>query len=1075
MPGRKDLNKILLIGSGPITIGQACEFDYSGTQACKVLKSEGINVVLINSNPATIMTDPEFSNRTYIEPITVEFVEKVIRKEMPDAILPTLGGQTGLNIAIGLHESGALKRYGVELIGANIESIYKAESRDRFKEAMERIGLKTPRSGYARSLDEAVAISRIIGFPVIIRPSFTLGGTGGGIAFNLDELMLTATAGLELSPKNEILIEQSIIGWKEFELEVMRDFKDNVVIVCSIENFDPMGIHTGDSITVAPAQTLTDKEYQAMRDASIAIMREIGIQTGGSNIQFAVNPANGDMVVIEMNPRVSRSSALASKATGFPIAKIATLLAIGYSLDEIPNDITKKTPSCFEPALDYVVVKVPRWSMEKFPGAEISLNVSMKSVGEVMAIGRTFKEALQKAIRSLETGRHGLGSDNQETRQMKTEPIEELLRKPTPERIFFIKDALKDGLSVEKVSGITKVDPWFISNINELVDFEEKIGGIKLPDLTYEQLRTAKQHGYSDMQIAFLTGSDAASVRKRRLELNIKPTYKVIDTCAAEFESSTPYLYSTYEQEDESNVSKKKKVVIIGSGPSRIGQGIEFDYCCVHASMALKELGIESIMINCNPETVSTDYDTSDKLYFEPLTYEDVKNIIDNEKPYGVIVQLGGQTPLKLSSRLHADGIRILGTPFEQIDIAEDRSKFRKLLNDLKIPQPSSGIAINRDEMIRITNSMGFPLLLRPSYVLGGALMRIIYEENALYAYLEDVERLQVDYPILIDKFLEDAIELDVDALADGDDLVIGAILEHIEEAGIHSGDSACVTPPYSVSNHTIATIEEYTSTLARKLKIVGLLNVQYAVKNDVVYALEVNPRASRTVPFISKATGIPMAKIATKLMLGKKLYELGVRRRFNRNYYCVKEAVLPFNRFPGSDTLLGPEMKSTGEVMGMDTTFGRAYAKSQVAANVKMPEESKNIFISVCDRDKRNIIFIAKKLKDMGFKIFATDGTGEVLSRNGVPCEKVLKIREGRPNVLDLIKNGEIDLIINTPMGNTSRSDGYYLRTAAVNYGVPSITTLFGASAFVQGIESYLNQNLDVKCLQDYLKEHLI
>ena len=1075
MPGRKDLNKILLIGSGPITIGQACEFDYSGTQACKVLKSEGINVVLINSNPATIMTDPEFSNRTYIEPITVEFVEKVIRKEMPDAILPTLGGQTGLNIAIGLHESGALKRYGVELIGANIESIYKAESRDRFKEAMERIGLKTPRSGYARSLDEAVAISRIIGFPVIIRPSFTLGGTGGGIAFNLDELMLTATAGLELSPKNEILIEQSIIGWKEFELEVMRDFKDNVVIVCSIENFDPMGIHTGDSITVAPAQTLTDKEYQAMRDASIAIMREIGIQTGGSNIQFAVNPANGDMVVIEMNPRVSRSSALASKATGFPIAKIATLLAIGYSLDEIPNDITKKTPSCFEPALDYVVVKVPRWSMEKFPGAEISLNVSMKSVGEVMAIGRTFKEALQKAIRSLETGRHGLGSDNQETRQMKTEPIEELLRKPTPERIFFIKDALKDGLSVEKVSGITKVDPWFISNINELVDFEEKIGGIKLPDLTYEQLRTAKQHGYSDMQIAFLTGSDAASVRKRRLELNIKPTYKVIDTCAAEFESSTPYLYSTYEQEDESNVSKKKKVVIIGSGPSRIGQGIEFDYCCVHASMALKELGIESIMINCNPETVSTDYDTSDKLYFEPLTYEDVKNIIDNEKPYGVIVQLGGQTPLKLSSRLHADGIRILGTPFEQIDIAEDRSKFRKLLNDLKIPQPSSGIAINRDELIRITNSMGFPLLLRPSYVLGGALMRIIYEENALYAYLEDVERLQVDYPILIDKFLEDAIELDVDALADGDDLVIGAILEHIEEAGIHSGDSACVTPPYSVSNHTIATIEEYTSTLARKLKIVGLLNVQYAVKNDVVYALEVNPRASRTVPFISKATGIPMAKIATKLMLGKKLYELGVRRRFNRNYYCVKEAVLPFNRFPGSDTLLGPEMKSTGEVMGMDTTFGRAYAKSQVAANVKMPEESKNIFISVCDRDKRNIIFIAKKLKDMGFKIFATDGTGEVLSRNGVPCEKVLKIREGRPNVLDLIKNGEIDLIINTPMGNTSRSDGYYLRTAAVNFGVPSITTLFGASAFVQGIESYLNQNLDVKCLQDYLKEHLI
>ena len=1075
MPRRKDLNKILLIGSGPITIGQACEFDYSGTQACKVLKSEGINVVLINSNPATIMTDPEFSNRTYIEPITVEFVEKVIRKEMPDAILPTLGGQTGLNIAIGLHESGALKRYGVELIGANIESIYKAESRDRFKEAMERIGLKTPKSGYARSLDEAVAISRIIGFPVIIRPSFTLGGTGGGIAFNLDELMLTATAGLDLSPKNEILIEQSIIGWKEFELEVMRDFKDNVVIVCSIENFDPMGIHTGDSITVAPAQTLTDKEYQAMRDASIAIMREIGVQTGGSNIQFAVNPVNGDMVVIEMNPRVSRSSALASKATGFPIAKIATLLAIGYSLDEIPNDITKKTPSCFEPALDYVVVKVPRWSMEKFPGAEISLNVSMKSVGEVMAIGRTFKEALQKAIRSLETGRHGLGSDNQETRQMKTEPIEELLRKPTPERIFFIKDALKDGLSVEKVSGITKVDPWFISNINELVDFEEKIGGIKLPDLTYEQLRTAKQHGYSDMQIAFLTGSDAASVRKRRLELNIKPTYKVIDTCAAEFESSTPYLYSTYEQEDESNVSKKKKVVIIGSGPSRIGQGIEFDYCCVHASMALKELGIESIMINCNPETVSTDYDTSDKLYFEPLTYEDVKNIIDNEKPYGVIVQLGGQTPLKLSSRLHADGIRILGTPFEQIDIAEDRSKFRKLLNDLKIPQPSSGIARNRDELIRITKSMGFPLLLRPSYVLGGALMRIIYEENALHEYLEDVQRLQVDYPILIDKFLEDAIELDVDALSDGDELIIGAILEHIEEAGIHSGDSACVTPPYSVSNHTIATIEEYTSTLARKLKIVGLLNVQYAVKNDVVYALEVNPRASRTVPFISKATGIPMAKIATKLMLGKKLYELGVRRRFNRNYYCVKEAVLPFNRFPGSDILLGPEMKSTGEVMGMDTTFGRAYAKSQVAANVKMPEESKNIFISVCDRDKRNIIFIAKKLKDMGFKIFATDGTGEVLSRNGVPCEKVLKIREGRPNVLDLIKNGDIDLIINTPMGNTSRSDGYYLRTAAVNYGVPSITTLFGASAFVQGIESYLNQNLDVKCLQDYLKEHLI
>ncbi len=1069
MPKREDLKKILIIGSGPIRIGQAAEFDYSGTQACKALKEEGYQVVLVNSNPATIMTDPDIADRTYIEPLTVEALEKIIERERPDALLPTVGGQTALNLAVELHEAGILDKFGVELIGAKIEAIKKAEDRELFKEAMLKIGLDVPRSGLAHSLEEAMEVLDYVGLPAIIRPAFTLGGEGGGVAYNREEFKEIVKRGLDASPINEVLIEESVLGWKEFELEVMRDLKDNVVIICSIENFDPMGVHTGDSITVAPAQTLTDKEYQLLRDAAIAIIREIGVETGGSNVQFAVNPENGRIIVIEMNPRVSRSSALASKATGFPIAKIAAKLAVGYTLDELPNDITKKTPASFEPAIDYCVVKFPRWAFEKFPEADPTLTTRMKSVGEVMAIGRTFKEALNKAIRSLEIGRYGLSLKG--ASELSDDELESKIAVPNADRVWYIAEAFRRNWDLDKLYDLSKIDKWFLNNIKQLVEVEEELKKHTLETVPEELLKWAKKWGFSDREIANFLGTTEEKVREKRKEIS-PVLYKTVDTCAGEFEAYTPYYYSTYDgRECEANPSKKEKVIVFGSGPNRIGQGIEFDYCCVHSVWALRELGYEAHMVNCNPETVSTDYDTSDKLFFEPLTFEDALNIVEKEKPLGVVVQFGGQTPLKLSVPLEKAGVKILGTSSESIDIAEDRERFRELLQKLNLKQPPSGIARSLEEAEKIAEEIGFPVLMRPSYVLGGRAMRIVYSMEELRQYMAEAVEVSEEKPVLIDKFLEDAVEFDVDAVADGEDVIIGGVMEHIEEAGIHSGDSACVLPTFSVPKEIVGKIKEITRKIALELNVKGLINIQFAVKDSEIYIIEVNPRASRTVPFVSKATGIPLAKIATKVAMGKKLRELGVKE-VEPEYYSVKEAVFPFDRFPEVDPVLGPEMKSTGEVMGIDKDLGIAFYKAQLAAGSRLPLDPScgKVFISVKDKDKPKIFGIAKKLADMGFKIVSTEGTYKFLKEKGVPVELVYKIQEGRrPNIGDLIKNGEICLIINTPTGTKSKKDAYSIRRLAVNYKIPYYTTVRGAQAAVMAIESMRRANLDVKPLQEY------
>lgn len=1095
MPKRTDIKKILIIGSGPIVIGQACEFDYSGTQACKALKEEGFEVVLVNSNPATIMTDPEMADRIYIEPITPEIVEKIIDRERPDALLPTLGGQTGLNVSVALYESGVLKKYGVQMIGAKYEAIKKGEDRNLFKESMKKIGLDLPRSGLAYSMSEALEVAKGIGFPLIIRPSFTLGGTGGGIAYNIQEFEEMAARGLEWSMINEILIEESVLGWKEYELEVMRDLNDNVVIICSIENFDPMGIHTGDSITVAPAQTLTDKEYQRMRNAAIRVIREIGVETGGSNIQFAVRPEDGRMVIIEMNPRVSRSSALASKATGFPIAKIAAKLAVGYTLDEIPNDITKKTPASFEPTIDYCVVKIPRFTFEKFPDADPTLTVSMKSVGETMAIGRTFKEALQKALRSLEIGRFGLGADGKDKllrdeidpdfdHSKILEQVKKRLMVPNAERLFYLRYAFLLGMKIEEIYELTRIDPWFLSNIQEIVILETEVRsyGAAMRDLELWQrtrtpnqldipdqlLRRAKEFGFSDVQLGYLLGFDEQTIRSLRKEKAISPVYKLVDTCGAEFEAYTPYYYSTYETESEAKVSSKKKIMILGGGPNRIGQGVEFDYCCVHASFALKELGYETIMVNSNPETVSTDYDTSDKLYFEPLTLEDVLHIVETEKPDGIIVQFGGQTPLNLAVPLEKAGAKIIGTSPDNIDRAEDRKRFQVLLHKLRLLQPPNGTAMSSEEARKVAEEIGYPVIVRPSYVLGGRAMEIVYDEASLEQFVQRAVEASSKHPILIDKFLEDAIEIDVDAVSDGSICVIAGIMEHIEAAGIHSGDSACVTPPYSLSDELIEQIKQNTYALARELQVVGLMNIQYAIKNDVIYILEVNPRASRTIPFISKATGIPWAKVAAKVMVGKTLKELGIEKEVEIRHIAVKESVFPFKRFYGVDTVLGPEMKSTGEVMGIDTDFGVAFAKSQISAGTFIPLKGR-VFISVMNKDKRSIVFVAKKLVDLGFELVATRGTAKVLTNNGIPVQTVFKVGEGRPDIVDRMKNGEIQLVINTPSGKKPKVDEVAIRSQAVAHNIPIITTLSGAEAVVNGIESLLKKGMSVQSLQEY------
>ncbi|MBN1621687.1 MAG: carbamoyl-phosphate synthase large subunit [Endomicrobiales bacterium] len=1085
MPKRTDIHKILIIGSGPIVISQACEFDYSGTQACKALREEGFKVVLINSNPATIMTDPEMADATYIEPITPEFLEKIIEKERPDAILPTLGGQTGLNTAMKIVENGVLEKYNVKMIGADYNAIKKAEDREHFKKAMQKIGLDLPKSALAYNMEEAKQALKKIGLPVIIRPSFTLGGTGGGIATTQEEFERIADLGLKNSMINEILVEESVLGWKEFEMEVMRDKNDNCVIICSIENFDPMGIHTGDSITVAPAQTLTDREYQKMRDASIAILREIGVETGGSNVQFAINPKDGRMVVIEMNPRVSRSSALASKATGFPIAKFAAKLAVGYTLDEIRNDITKETPASFEPMIDYCVVKIPRFTFEKFPEAEDVLGISMKSVGETMAIGRTFKEALQKGLRGLEIGHSGLDNKLKFT-HISDEKIRHRLQVPNASRIFYIKYALQKGYSVNEIVELTGIDPWFIHNMKEIVDLENEIIDSREKMLSktskrqhsksqtyhipFELMKKAKQYGFSDKQLAHLLNSTELHIRKLRKKHGIKATFKLVDTCAAEFEAYTPYYYSTYEEEDEARVSRKKKIMILGGGPNRIGQGIEFDYCCCHASFALRELGFETIMVNSNPETVSTDYDTSDKLYFEPLTFEDVMNIIDREKPHGIIVQFGGQTPLNLARQLEDAGAPIIGTSVESIDVAENREKFARVLKKLKINQPPNGSTNSRSEAIKIARSIGYPVLVRPSYVLGGRAMRIVYDETALQEFIWEAKEISPEHPILIDKFLEDAAEVDVDAISDGKKTVIGGIMEHIEEAGVHSGDSACVLPPHTLTDEIIDVIKKQTYAISKELQVKGLINIQFAVKSDKVYILEVNPRASRTVPFVSKSTGVPLAKIAAKVMVGKKLPELGIIREKQVGHISVKESVLPFSRFSGVDILLGPEMKSTGEVMGIDRTFGTSFYKSQLASGQVLPKKGR-VFLSVKSDHKRNIVFIAKKLYDMGFKITATEGTHKVLKSNNIPAEIVGKIGEGSTKILDLIKSDKINLIINIPSGRGGRHDMKPMRNLAVLHGVPCITTIQGAQAVVNGMESVLKESFSVKSIQEYIK----
>lgn len=1068
MPKRTDIHKILIIGSGPIVIGQACEFDYSGSQACKALREEGYQVVLVNSNPATIMTDPEMADKVYIEPLTVEVLTEIIRREHPDALLPTLGGQTGLNLAAELAEKGILDRYGVELIGAKFEAIKRGEDRLLFRETMESVGVPVPKSAPAYSVEEALKIVEEIGYPTIIRPAFTLGGTGGGIAYNREELIQIVSRGLAYSRIGQVLIEESVIGWKEYELEVMRDTADNVVIICSIENMDPMGIHTGDSITVAPAQTLTDNEYQVLRDAAIKIIRAVGVETGGSNIQFAVHPENGRFVAIEINPRVSRSSALASKATGFPIAKIAAKLAVGLTLDEIPNDITKKTPASFEPTIDYVVVKVPRWPFDKFPDADKTLTTQMKSVGEVMAIGRTFEEALQKAIRSLEIGRHGLGADGKDEPMPDVKTLIDYLRIPTHKRVFYIRQAIKQGISIDDIYALTKIDKWFLLKIKNIVKMEEELSKHTVETIPREVLRKAKRLGFSDKQIAHLLGTDELTVRAVRKRWGIVPTYKMVDTCAAEFEAETPYYYSTYEDEDEVRSTGKRKIVILGSGPNRIGQGIEFDYCCVHAVKALKEEGYETIMVNCNPETVSTDFDTADKLYFEPLTFEDAMNIIEREKPEGIIVQFGGQTPLNLAIPLERHGVRILGTPPDGIDKAEDRKRFAEIVEKLGIPQPPNGTAMSIWEAREVAKRLGYPVLIRPSYVLGGRAMDIIYDEETLLKFMSEAIEVSSEHPVLIDKFLEDAIETEIDAVCDGETVYIGGVMEHIQEAGVHSGDAACVLPPFSLSREVVQTMIDYTRKLAKELDVVGLINVQFAVKNGTVYVLEANPRASRTVPFVSKATGVPLAKIAAKVMVGKKLRELGVPESVKINHIAVKEAVFPFAKLSGVDVVLGPEMKSTGEVMGIDCDFGMAYYKAEAAAETELPT-SGTVFISVKDEDKLRMVPIAKKLASLGFKILATRGTAEALTAMGVEAEVVPKVSEGQPNIVDYIRSGEISLIINVPKGKGPKDDEFHIRRAAVEYKTPYITTVAAAHAAVMAIERTRESSFTIKSLQEY------
>ena len=1074
MPRRRDIKSVLLIGSGPIVIGQACEFDYSGTQACKALREEGYRVVLINSNPATIMTDPELADRTYIEPITLEVVEQVIQQERPDALLPTMGGQTALNMAVQLAEQGILQKYKVELIGASYEAIRKAENREAFKDAMARIGLRTPDSANARSREEALRAMEIVGFPAIVRPSFTLGGTGGNIAYNREEFERYAEWGLSASPVGEILVERSVIGWKEFELEVMRDKMDNVVIVCSIENFDAMGIHTGDSITVAPAQTLTDKEYQVMRDASVRIMREIGVDTGGSNIQFGVNPADGDLVVIEMNPRVSRSSALASKATGFPIAKIAAKLAVGYTLDEIPNDITRVTRASFEPSIDYVVVKLPRFAFEKFPGADPILTTQMKSVGEAMAIGRTFKEALQKAIRSLEVDRYGFephSSLGEGEPEETVAWIRERLRRPDAERLWRLADGLRMGISEHELHELTGIDPWFLHQMKDILACEDRLAH-EPRSVSDDRLQEMKGMGFSDHRLAQLLRIGESDVRHHRQRRDINATFKRVDTCGAEFPALTPYLYSTYESECESRPTDRQKVMILGGGPNRIGQGIEFDYCCVHAAMALREMGYETIMVNCNPETVSTDYDTSDRLYFEPLTREDVLNIVEAERRsgelLGLVVQFGGQTPLKLALPLEQAGVPILGTSPDAIDRAEDRERFNVLVDKLGLRQPASGIARSFPEAAAIALSITYPIMVRPSYVLGGRAMEIIYEEKSLKSYISQAIQVSPDHPVLIDKYLEDAIEIDVDALSDGETTVIGGIMEHIEEAGVHSGDSACSLPPYSLTPEIMSEIRRQTKLLAMDLRVIGLMNIQFAVRDGMLYVLEVNPRASRTVPFVSKATGVPLAKMAMRVMMGRSLKELQFTSERIPSHISVKEAVFPFNKFPGTDVILGPEMRSTGEVMGIAEDFGAAFLKSQAAAGSMLPMSGR-VFISVKDKDKPGTILLIRRFLELGFVVEATRGTAGHLGRHHVTVDIVNKVVEGRPHCVDRIKNGEVQLVINTVGDKVSQADSASIRHAALMHAVPYYTTMAGARAALMAIETGLKRRLSVKPLQEH------